>query len=183
MKHQSITSFRAILTTLFVYGFSIGVAQAQVQSTSNQNTGNSVDLICTDKAKEAARKVFGQCLADQKTIEIQELRKAYLKSLEDMRAQHKKEIEDLQAERALLRKGVIKDAIKSTTSENLNQQDNLSSTEQKSEQGQVQLQNNQQSVTVEVNAPSVQLKRSDNNTTVLQESANSDDSTKVDIVD
>lgn len=80
----------------FIYLAALGVAQADT------------NVQCVDKAKEAARKMYGNCLADFKTIELQDLRKAYQSELQMLRKKHDQEVAALKAERAELRKGIMK---------------------------------------------------------------------------
>jgi Skp family chaperone for outer membrane proteins len=83
------------ISSSFIYLAALGVAKAN-------------DLQCVDKAKEAARKVYGNCLADQKTTELQELRKSYQAELMKMKEKYEQEVAALKAERAALRKGILK---------------------------------------------------------------------------
>lgn len=64
-----------------------------------------VDEACLEKAKVAARRQYGLCLADQKNEEIKALRKWYLESLQQMRKEFEAKINQLRKERDALRKG------------------------------------------------------------------------------
>lgn len=89
-----------------IYFSAIGIAQAQ-QGMEISLKPQASSLMCSDKAKDVARKAFGNCLADQKAQEIIELRKQYVKDLEEMRSRHQKEVAELRQERLQLRKGII----------------------------------------------------------------------------
>lgn len=89
-----------------IYLSALGIAQAQeMTDLGTKSQGSS--LTCSDKAKDVARKAFGNCLADQKAQEINDLRKQYVKDLEEMRNRHQKEVAELRQERVQLRKGII----------------------------------------------------------------------------
>jgi uncharacterized protein YecT (DUF1311 family) len=86
---------REIALASFVYLAALGLANAN-------------EFQCVEKAKEAARKMYGNCLADYKTNQLQELRKAYQNELMQLRKKHEQEVAALKAERAELRRGIIK---------------------------------------------------------------------------
>jgi len=92
---MSFVGPKKIALASFVYLAALGVAKAN-------------DLQCIDKAKEAARKMYGNCLADQKTSELQQLRRSYQAELMKLRQRHDQEVAALKSERAELRKGLIK---------------------------------------------------------------------------
>jgi len=86
---------KKILVASFIHIAALGVANAN-------------EIQCVEKAKEVARKAYGNCLADFKTNEIQELKKAYQNELMQLRKKYEKEVADLKAERAELRRGIVK---------------------------------------------------------------------------
>lgn len=100
-------SKRALILAGTIYFAALGIAQAQGLSALDTHNEGGALMVCVDRAKEAARKSYGNCLADQKTIEMQELRKAYAASLQDMQKKHQQELAELRTERAQLRKGII----------------------------------------------------------------------------
>jgi uncharacterized protein YecT (DUF1311 family) len=99
-----------ITAALFIYLASLGLAQAN-------------EIQCMDRAKDVARKTFGSCLAEQKTQELQEMQKSYQKALVEMKQKHEQDMALVKAERAELRKGIIK--AKNTDSSSLNSSSNL----------------------------------------------------------
>lgn len=101
------SNFKQFVLVGVIYATTSSVAQAQQTSTEIVSKNQSSSLVCSDKAKDVARKAFGNCLADQKAQEINDLKKRYVKDLEDMRARHQKEVAELRQERMLLRKGII----------------------------------------------------------------------------
>lgn len=109
-----------------IHLMAFGVAQAQtitlVPATGMTNKTQNVGLVnissstlgtsdtqnsCRDRAKEAARRAYGYCLADLKSQEIKEMKKWYLKNLNNMKQDYEAKLAELRKERDQLRKGIL----------------------------------------------------------------------------
>lgn len=119
-------SLKTATLAVSIHLMAYGVAQAQTitlipahtMTNKTQNVGlvsnNSSSVTtadaqnsCRDRAKEAARRAYGNCLADQKNQEIKEMKKWYLKNLNNMKQDYEAKLAELRKERDQLRKGIL----------------------------------------------------------------------------
>ncbi len=95
--------------TALIYLSAFGIANAQsINLVPESQIRNEPTLeVCSEKAKIAARRIYGMCLGDQKTKEMKGLKVTYRNQLKQMQQSYESELKNLRQERDQLRRGII----------------------------------------------------------------------------
>lgn len=85
-------TFKSVVAVSFLTTFSALVAAAQVQTTP---TGNEIEASCRIKAKEVAADTYRTCVVDQRSAQIEQIKKEYQEKLAALKAHYEEEIKKL----------------------------------------------------------------------------------------